>query len=78
MSLYQVDGLWKKFVVGCYILPTDLTTLARVLAALWQIPDNCKPLLLGNLNVKFKSLYEDEREIQIAEEMDVIGLSDMS
>ena len=58
------DGEETISVVGAYILPTNLTTIANVENAWRQCPKECKPMLIVNLNVNLGS-PRDERDTAI-------------
>jgi hypothetical protein len=73
-----VMGSQHFYVVGCYILPTDLNTLPQVKQALNECLKGHTPLLIGDLNVKLHA-PRDERDKQIAEVVeDICGLTDLS
>jgi hypothetical protein len=65
------------FVVGCYILPSDLTTLACVETAWRKCPAGAHPILVGNLNLTLCAPRK-EREETIAEQVNAMDLVDMS
>jgi hypothetical protein len=66
------------YAVGCYIPPTDLTTLTHVKAAWTECPKGHIPILLGDLNIKLVTPWNEQDEL-IAEHVgDVMGLVDMS
>jgi hypothetical protein len=66
------------YAVGCYILPTDLSTLPQVEQALNECPQGHTPLLIGDLNVNLCT-PRDERDKQIAEVVEnICGLTDLS
>jgi hypothetical protein len=71
-------GSQRFYAVGCYILPTNLSTLPQVKQALNKCPQGHTPLLIGDLNVNLCA-PRDERDEQIAEVVeDVCGLTDLS
>jgi hypothetical protein len=77
LSFQLVSGAMRWYIVGCYILPNDLTTLTHV-EQVWQAcPRGCLPILLGNLNVNFAA-QRDQRDEIIAEQVDTMALVDMS
>jgi hypothetical protein len=43
------------FIIGAYIPPADMTGVDALCAAWAQCPQNCKPLLLGDLNFDFRA-----------------------
>ena len=77
MTSQLVTGRNRFYVVGGYIPPSDLTTLAQIQKAWDQCPKGCIPLFLGDLNINLES-PRDERDEQIAEECDFRELEDMS
>ena len=66
ISLHLIVGLTRFFVVGCYIPPSDLTTLACVETAWRECPAGAHPILVGNLNLNLRA-PRTEREETIAE-----------
>ena len=78
ISCQLVTGRERLFIVGCYIPPDDLTALESVRAEWQRCPGNCKPLLLGDLNINLDQPFGDAREQRVAEEMDAMGLEDLS
>ena len=77
ITTHLVTGRNRFFVVGGYIPPSDLTTLAQIQKAWDQCPKGCIPLFLGDLNINLES-PRDERDEQIAEECNFRELADMS
>ena len=77
ITTHLVTGRNQFFVVGGYIPPSDLTTLAQIQKAWDQCPKGCIPLFLGDLNINLES-PRDERDEQIAEECDFWELEDTS
>ena len=51
LTFELVRGKDRYFVVGVYILSTDLTALANVEKTWRQCPKECKPMLIGDLNI---------------------------
>ncbi len=51
LSFQLVLGAMRWYIIGCYIPPTDLTTLTHVDEAWRACPKGCLPMLLGDLNV---------------------------
>ena len=76
LTFRVVSGELKFYVVGCYIPPSDLTTLDQVRAAWARCPKGFRPMLLGDLNLNLES-PRDEREEEIAEQLDAYDLTDM-
>ena len=76
LSFRIVSGELKFYVVGCYIPPSDLSTLDQVRGAWERCPKGFRPILLGDLNINLES-PRDERDEEIAEQVDSYDLSDM-
>ena len=77
IAFQLVTGEDRFYVVGVYIPPSDLKTLDDVRSAWANCPKNCKPIVLGDININLESPC-NERDETIAEEMDFCALSDMS
>ena len=77
ITTHLVTGQNRCYVVGGYIPPSDLTTLAHIQKAWDQCPKGCIPLFLGDLNINLEPPW-DERDEQIAEECNFWELADMS
>jgi hypothetical protein len=77
LSFVIVTGSQRFYIVGCYILPTNLNTLPQVKQALNECPKGHTPLLIGDLNIKFRTPRDerDERITEVAE--DVCGLTNL-
>ncbi len=66
------------YAVGCYIPLTNLTTLVHIKAAWNECPKGHIPLLLGDLNIKLTSPWNEQDEL-IAEHVgNAMGLVDVS
>ncbi len=63
--------------MGAYIPPADTTGVDDLRNAWAKCPTNCKPLLLGDLNVNF-GYPRSEREEIIVDLLDKINLANMS
>jgi hypothetical protein len=59
--------------MGVYIPPADMTEVNDLCAAWANCPTNCKPLLLGDLNINF-GFPQTKREKTIADLLDEINL----
>jgi hypothetical protein len=70
-------GATRFFVVGCYIPPSDLETLACIDKAWRKCPKGDHPILVGDLNFNLRAL-RTEREEKIAEQIDAMDLVVMS
>ncbi len=56
LSFQLVSGATRRYIIGCYILPTDLTTLAHIDEVWRACPKGCLPILLGDSNVNLAAL----------------------
>jgi hypothetical protein len=77
ISLYLMMGACQFYVVGCYIPPSDLTALTCVDKAWSECPRSAHPILVGDLNINLRAPCT-EREEMIAEQVEAMGLVDMS
>ncbi len=77
ISLHLMMGLTRFFVVGCYIPPSDLETLACINKAWRECLKGAHPILVGDLNLYLQAL-RSEREDTIAKQVDVMNLFNMS
>jgi hypothetical protein len=53
----------QYFVMGAYIPPIDTTGVDDLRAAWASCPENCKPLLLGDLNINLRDPRSEQEEI---------------
>jgi hypothetical protein len=63
--------------MGCYIPPTDLTTLTHVDEAWQACPKGCLPILLGDLNVNLTA-PRNKRNDTIAKQVNAMALINMT
>ncbi len=77
LSFQLVSGATRWYVVGCYILPTNLTILTHFEQAWLACPKGCLPILLGDLNIKFAAPCNKHVDT-IANQVDAMALTDMS
>ncbi len=77
LSFQLVLGTTRWYIIGCYIPPTDLTTLTHVDEAWWACPKGCLLILLGDLNVNLAAL-RNERDDTIPKQVDAMALINMS
>jgi hypothetical protein len=70
-------GSTRFFVVGCYIPPSDLETLAYIDKAWRECPKGAYPILVGELNLNLRA-PRTEREETITKQVDAMNLVDMS
>jgi hypothetical protein len=75
MFLLIIGGV-QFFVMGAYIPPADTTGVDDLRNAWAKCPANCKPLLLGDLNINFGSC--SKREEIIADLLNKMNLANMS
>ena len=55
LTFQLITGDERFFVIGAYIHPADTTGVDDLRAAWAKCPLNCKPLLLGDLNLDFRA-----------------------
>jgi hypothetical protein len=77
ISLHLMMGACQFYVVGCYIPPSDLTTLRCIKKAWFECPRGAHPILVGNLNINLHAPRTEHKET-IAEQVEIMGLVDMS
>jgi hypothetical protein len=77
LSFQLVLGTMRWYIIGCYIPPTNLTTLTHVNEAWWACPKGCLPILLGDLNVNLAA-PRNERDDTITKQVDAMALINMS
>ncbi len=77
LSCQLVSGATRWYILGCYIPPTNLTTLMHINESWWACPKVCLPILLGDLNVNLAA-PRNERDDTIANQVDAMALIDMS
>ncbi len=77
LSFELVLGATRYYIVGCYILPNNLTTLTHVEQAWMACPKGCLPIVLGDLNINLTA-PRDEQDETIAKQVDTMNLVDMS
>jgi hypothetical protein len=77
LTFQLVMGEDQFFVLGAYIPPADTTGVDDLCAPWAKCPGNCKPLLLGDLNIVFRAPQTKWEEI-IVDLLNEINLVDMS
>ncbi len=77
LTFQLVTGGVRFFVMGAYIPPADTTGVDDLRNAWDKCPANCKPLLLGDLNINFGSPRSEREEI-IVDLLDEINLANIS
>ena len=77
ITFEMVTAEVRWYVVGCYIPPSDLSTLDAVRGAVQQMPDGCQLLVLGDLNANL-SVQHTERDAAVADFLDGEDLVDLS
>ncbi len=60
LSFQLVSGATRFYIVGCYILPNNLTTLMHVKEAWMTCPKGCLPIVLGDMNVNLATRATSE------------------
>ncbi len=75
LTFQLVTGEEQYFVMGAYIPPADTAGVDDLRTAWAARHTNCKPLLLGNLNIDFRSPRTEREEI-IADFLDKINVVD--
>ena len=76
ISCLLVTGNRRYGVVGAYIPTADTLTLNQITRALDRFPQDCVPVILGDLNVDFSDL-QDQRAHTIANEIVTRGFDDL-
>jgi hypothetical protein len=74
--LHLMTGSIQFYVVGCYIPPSDLETLACIDKAWHECPKGAHPILVDDLNINLRA-PRTAREETIAEQVDAIDLVNM-
>jgi hypothetical protein len=77
LTFQLVTGGVQFFVMGAYIPPADMMGVDDLRDAWSKCPANCKPLLLGDLNINFGSLRSEWEEI-IVDLIKEINLANIS
>ncbi len=77
LTFQLVTGGVQFFVMGAYIPPDDTMGVDGLRAAWAKCPVNCKPLLLGDLNIDFKVPQTKWEEI-IADLLDKMNFANRS
>ena len=77
LTFQLVTGEDRFFVMGAYISPTDTTGVDDLRTAWATRPANCKPLLMGDLDIDLRN-PRSEREEAIADFLDDINVVDLS
>ena len=76
ISCVLVTGSRRCGVVGACIPPTDLSALDQITHALDRLPQDCVPVLLGDLNVDFMDL-RDQQDHTIANKIVTRGFDNL-
>jgi hypothetical protein len=77
LTFQLVPGEERYFMMGAYIPPADTTGVDDLRAAWTSCPENCKPLLLGDLNINLRDLRSEREEI-IADFLDDVNAVNVS
>jgi hypothetical protein len=78
ITLVVVTGVEWYYAVGCYIPPTNLTTLTYVEGAWNKCPKGHILILLGDLNINLAPPRNKQHEMIAEQVQDVMGLIDVS
>jgi len=65
ISPHLMMGSNRAFVVGCYIPPSDLKTLACIDKAWCKCPKGAHPILVGDLNLNLRALRTEIEETSL-------------
>ncbi len=77
LSFQLVPGATRWYIMGCYIPPTNLTTLMHIKQVWLACMKGCLPILLGDLNVNLAAPCNDCNDT-IAKQVDAMALVDMA
>ncbi len=77
LSFQLVSGATRWYIVGCYILPTGLTTLMHIKQTWLACQKGCLPILLGDLNINLAAPCNKHNDT-ITKQVDAMALIDMS
>ncbi len=66
LTFQLVTGEERYFVMGAHIPPADTTGVDDLRVAWAARPTNCKPLLLGELNIDFRAPRTGRRSLRIS------------
>ena len=77
LTFQLVTGEERYYVMGVYIPPADTTGVDDLRAAWGACPNNCKPLLMGDLNINLSDPRSEREEI-IADFLDDVNVVDVS
>ncbi len=77
LTFQLITGEERFFIIGAYIPPADTTGVDALGAAWAKCPQNCKPMLLGDLNFDFRAPQIEWEEI-IVDLIDEMNLVDVS
>jgi hypothetical protein len=77
LTFQLVTGEEQYFVMGTYIPSADTTGVDDLCAAWASCPENCKPLLLGDLNINLRDPRSEREEI-IADFLDNVNVVNVS
>ena len=71
-------GARRWYIVGCYLVPNDTSTIERVVEALRERPKGAELLVAGDLNINFAAPEGDRIEEDIATTIATELLKDMA
>ena len=78
VSFQLESGIWKWYILGCYLDPDETLTIYSVLSAIIQRSRGVTLLVAVNFNADMNMLYVHARDEDIAAALDGVGLEDMS
>ena len=78
ISFQLVTGARRWYIVGCYLAPSDTSTIERVVKALRDRPKGAELLVAGDLNINLAALEGDRRGEDIETTIATEVLEDMA
>ena len=78
LSFQLETGAWRWYIIGCYLVPDDTSTIERVVAALKERPKGTALLVAGDLNTALDDPEHDRRGTETAAALTEAGLADMT
>jgi hypothetical protein len=77
LLFWHALGATRWCIMGCYIPPTDLTTLTHIDQVWLACPKGCLLILLGDLNINIAA-PRNKQDKTIAKQVDIMNSFDMS
>ena len=76
---FQLEtGVWRWYIIGCYLAPDNTSTIESVVAALKERPRGAALLMAGDLNTTLTEQENDRRGTYIAAALTEEVLKDMA